>query len=123
MPWKVLIIKAAAAPQCKGSGKPGKPGKKRRVYLRKREQKKKEVDKARREVEEARLLAIEGKRKFAGLPKEEREMREREERNKRNREKKVKRRIREKAKKAARAADGEVSEGESESENEKVMEE
>lgn len=117
MPWKVTTIKAAAAaPQCKGSGKPGK---KRRVYLRKKEQEK-------REVEVARLLAIEARKKYAGLPKEEKEAREKEDRNKRNREKKVKRRIREKAKKeAARVAGGGVSESESESgsDNEKIVEE
>lgn len=116
MPWKVTAIKAAAVvPQGKGSGKCVKPGKQRRVYLRKKEQK-------RKEAEEARLKAIEGRKKFAGLPKEEREAKEREERNKKNREKKVKRRIREKAKKeAARAAGGEANDGSgsgSESENE-----
>lgn len=119
MPWKVTTIKVAAEPQLKGPGKCVKPGKKRRVYLRKKEQK-------RREVEEARLKAIEGRKKFAGLPKDEREAREREERNKRNREKKIKRRIREKAKKAAaRAAGGGANEDggsgsgdDSESENE-----
>lgn len=114
MPWKVTTIKAdAIVPQGKGSGKCVKPGKQRRVYLRKKEQK-------RKEVEEARLKAIEGRKKFAGLPKEEREAKEREERNKKNREKKVKRRIREKAKKeAARVAAGEANEKSgSESENE-----
>lgn len=89
----------------------GKPGKKKRVYLRKVEQKK-------RVLEEARLKIVEGRKKFAGLPKEEREAKEREERSRRNREKKVKRRIREKAKKeAARAAGGDMREG-SESESE-----
>lgn len=125
MPWKVTTIEAAAAtPQCKGSGKPGKPGKKRRLYLRKKEQEKREVEKVRREVEVVRLLAIEARKKYAGLPKEEKEAREKEERNKRNREKKVKRRIREKAKKeAARVAGGGVSESENESGNEKMVEE
>ncbi|KAL7276808.1 hypothetical protein RUND412_000194 [Rhizina undulata] len=71
-----------------------KPGKKRRIYLRKERQKIKAA-------EEARLKSLAGREKFKGLSKEEREKAERDERNRKNREKKIKRRAREKAKKVA----------------------
>lgn len=99
-------------PSRKKSEKRSKPGKKRRIHLRKIQQKLKAA-------EEARLRSIAGRQKYAGLSREEKDAKEREERNRRNREKKIKRRIREKAKKEAmRVGGGVVAAGDRDSESE-----
>ncbi|CAG8976963.1 hypothetical protein HYALB_00010945 [Hymenoscyphus albidus] len=100
VPWRVTVLKSVGKTKrgkevlvIEGQDRGGKkkPGKKRRIILRKRQK------------------AIEEAKEKKRLEEERKEEGEKEKRTKRNREKKIKRRLKEKAEKALKSEAGEIN--------------